>query len=415
MGLMPCLELALLLVMAGHAWDGYRDSPRSDERVCDASLPRGVRVHLNAPGRERFDSAKPTRLVLYALPNGNTIEQTIGCRRGVGIDWHFDIQHIGAQTRALRAIDASENTIVAYLEAPGRSWPTWRQQHAREGNVCSAVVQDVLARVPSDRPRITLAGHSGGGSFCFGLIDERDVIPDSIDRIAFLDSHYSYDDTKSRHGDKLLQWLRRGRGHHLVVLTYDDRNVTYKGKRIVSATGGTYRATHRMLARFRRDMAVEQTTRGGLDVYCALDSRARFIIHRNPQNRILHTALVGDMNGFLYAMTAGTLREGRWGRLGGPRAYTRWIQPSPYQQGKPTEPTIPSRPGNAVGGRAFMRSVTALSLADREAAVLRELSSGNLPSFLRQLKAIRVTAVDGVGTTHTAEYSVMPDYLAIGG
>jgi len=67
-----------------------------------------------------------------------------------------------------------------------------------------------------------------------------------------------------------------------------------------------------------------------------------------------------------------------------------------------------------MGGRAFMQSVAGLGLAEREAAILRELSSGNLPSFLRGLKAIRVTAVDRDGAKHTAEYAAMPDYLAIG-
>ena len=82
--------------------------------------------------------------------------------------------------------------------------------------------------------------------------------------------------------------------------------------------------------------------------------------------------------------------------------------------GKPMTLTIPPRSSNAMGGRAFMQSVAGLSLAEREAAILRELSSGNLPTFSQRLKAIRVTAVDIEGAKHTAEYAVMPDYLAIG-
>jgi hypothetical protein len=42
------------------------------------------------------------------------------------MDWHFDIQHIGAQTRALRARGLS-NAIVVYLEADTKSWPEWRR------------------------------------------------------------------------------------------------------------------------------------------------------------------------------------------------------------------------------------------------------------------------------------------------
>ena len=42
-----------------------------------------------------------------------------------GMDWHFDIQHTGAQTRALRARRLA-NAIVVYLEADTKSWPAWR-------------------------------------------------------------------------------------------------------------------------------------------------------------------------------------------------------------------------------------------------------------------------------------------------
>ena len=41
---------------------------------------------------------------------------------------------------------------------------------------------------PEDPPRITLAGHSGGGSFIFGYVNGGDAIPDSIDRIVWLDA-----------------------------------------------------------------------------------------------------------------------------------------------------------------------------------------------------------------------------------
>jgi hypothetical protein len=52
-------------------------------------------------------------------------------------------------------------------------------------------------------------------------------------------------------------------------------------------------------------------------------------VHPNPENKILHTALVGDMNGLLHVATLGTPHESDWGTFGGPRAYTKWIQPEP--------------------------------------------------------------------------------------
>jgi len=35
-------------------------------------------------------------IILYALPNGNTTEHTMGKKKVEGDDWHFDIQHIKA-------------------------------------------------------------------------------------------------------------------------------------------------------------------------------------------------------------------------------------------------------------------------------------------------------------------------------
>jgi hypothetical protein len=114
-----------------------------------------------------------------------------------------------------------------------------------------------------------------------------------------------------------------------VVLAYDDRNITLNGKPVVGPTGGTFRATHRMLDRFGDAVALDEGRSGNLDTWSALGGQARFLIDRNPKNEILHTVLVGT-NGFLEAMTAGTSEEGAWGKYRGPRAYSRFIQPEPF-------------------------------------------------------------------------------------
>ena len=49
-----------------------------------------------------IQSKRPTVLVLYALPNGNSTAQTMGKKMQEGDDWHFDIQHIRAQTAFIR-------------------------------------------------------------------------------------------------------------------------------------------------------------------------------------------------------------------------------------------------------------------------------------------------------------------------
>src|SRR3954471_3223315 len=79
---------------------GFRPGAWFGEQVREEWTAGGVRVHVTAP--PRLVPWKPTRLVVYATPNGNSIEQTLGCATTPGLDWHFDIQHVAAQLRTLR-------------------------------------------------------------------------------------------------------------------------------------------------------------------------------------------------------------------------------------------------------------------------------------------------------------------------
>ena len=76
-----------------------------------------------------FHSNKTFILVFYALPNGNTTAQTMGKRMQPGDDWHYDIQHIRAQTDFVRRQLPDRNIVVAYLENDYKSWPTWKQYY----------------------------------------------------------------------------------------------------------------------------------------------------------------------------------------------------------------------------------------------------------------------------------------------
>jgi len=67
-----------------------------------------------------------------------------------------------------------------------------------------------------------------------------------------------------------------------------------------------------------------------------------------------------------------------------------------------------------VGGSVFLKSIEALQRDQQEEAIVRQVTGGNIPSFLRPSKAIRVTAKDAGGTEHHGIYYVMPDYLAVG-
>lgn len=71
--------------------------------------------------------------------------------------------------------------------------------------------------------------------------------------------------------------------------------------------------------------------------------------------------------------------------------------------------SIPPRPVDAPGGRAFMERIDGLGPKEREAAILAEIRRGNVPSSLRELKEVELRHGE-----HTATVRVMPDYLAVG-
>ncbi len=305
---------------------GFQISRHWAEQTCDLQIEPGVRIHINAPSPDRFDRSKPTRIIFYALPNGNTIEWTIGRQQAGGLDWHYFIQHIGAQTRRLREIIQDRNIIVAYLETEQKSWPSWRAKYTDNSERIAGFLSEVRRQIGVPNTEFALSCHSGGGSFIFGYLNGVEQIPDDINRIAFLDANYGFS-ADAGHGTKLLDWLERSKDHVLVVIAYDDREITLDGKKVVGPDGGTYRATHRMLDAFRSRVELTETSDGDLVRYRGLDGRLDIIVHQNPENRILHTVLVGEMNGFIYAMTSGMTDEGQAAIFGGPPAYTQWIQP----------------------------------------------------------------------------------------
>lgn len=264
------------------------------------ALEPGVTATIVSPAR--LDRHAPVELILYALPNGNTTAQTIGRRMTPGLDWHYDIQHIGAQTRALRARGVTQ-AVVAYLEADRRSWPEWRARRGYDvANARIAALVDTLRAIVRDASgardvRVTLAGHSGGGSLMFGYLEARPALPPWLARIVFLDAVYNY---ARRHAATLSSWLRADASHTLVSLAYDDRNIMLDGKRVVSDSGGTWRATHRLLDDLAAPLALVHDSLGAFDRWHG--AQVEILVHPNPQNRILHTEMIGEMNGFLHAM-----------------------------------------------------------------------------------------------------------------
>ena len=408
--------LAAALVLAacspargGSGSPGFLPHGNFGEKVRSLDLYPGVTATIVWPAS--LDIRKRVELILYALPNGNTTAQTIGRRLADGVDWHYDIQHIGAQTRALRERGLRQ-AVVVYLEADKRSWPAWRSTlgYERANPRIVDIVDQVRSAIgnPVDLS-VTLTGHSGGGSFTWGFIDGQETLPDWLDRIAFLDSNYSFE---PRHATKIIEWLRRDRANTLVVLAYDDREITFEGRKVVSDSGGTWRASHRMIENLQQSYPLVRDTLGEFIRYH--NAQIEILLHPNAANRILHTEMIGEMNGYMHALL---VRRAGYDNgqhvLLSRRAYDRWVDPD-VSLPPATSPDIPERKRNAVSGAAFIESIAALPRSDREAAIKRELLAGNVPSFLRRLQRIQVTAPDSDGVSHTIQYDVMPDYLAIG-
>jgi len=70
-------------------YEGFRAGPIGNEQVRTLFIDPGVRVVMNLPAP--LQTGRPTLLITYAVPNGNTIEQTMGGSIAPGLDWHFDI------------------------------------------------------------------------------------------------------------------------------------------------------------------------------------------------------------------------------------------------------------------------------------------------------------------------------------
>ena len=248
----------------------------------------------------------------------------------------------------------------------------------------------------------------------FGVIDGADEIPAYIDRIAFLDANYNFDAAK--HTEKLERWLKgddASGGLWSSLRRSGNHAQRQEGSRPPAARIGPpaacampwarcFRSPKRPTRRFRKSIG--------------LDGRIHFFVHPNPQNKILHTVLVGEMNGLVHAATLGTPRRkvgqiwwaARVHEMGASRADGAVKPARPaialrklhrrykLRRAREDESTISSRRSRSRSCRRGrrMRSVDrssskvsqGLRSTDREAAIQREISAGNFPDFLRQFK-----------------------------
>jgi hypothetical protein len=388
---------------------GFKPSGYFDEQqIVIEDSPPGTRILINAP-LKGFEKEDRVLLIIYALPNGNSIEQTFGRNMKEGDDWHFNIQHIGAQTRFLRSIMKERTVVVAYFENSKKSWPAWTGATPDYREQVSMMVDDVKALFKPWHPEIVLNGHSGGGRFIFSYIDASQEIPSDVVRIAFLDSDYGYEDTV--YGPKLARWLKSGRDKYLCTLAYNDSVVIYNGKPLVSPTGGTWYRSKMMKDYIGQSFRLKEKVRDSLIWYSSPGRRIEFIFKPNPEGKIYHTYQV-EYNGFIHSILSGTRYEQKDYLYFGARAYSQFISDTVVLPIRRLN--IPARDSLAETGNGFMKRISELPPGEREEEIYKAVASGNIPGFLRETVTIRGEFEDGNGSRHSLIYEVMPDYLAVG-
>lgn len=305
---------------------GFSISNNYGEQVMEFSMEPEIKVTINAPSPATFNPAKKVMLIFYGLPNFNSTAQTIGRKLRENDDWHFNIQHIGAQTRFLRRQRTEYNIVVAYLETGRKSWPWWRNSFQKPDSIIHSVADSVMNLFKNFDTEVVLDGHSGGGSFIFGYINSVKSIPDNIKRIAFLDSNYNFENALG-HGRKLINWLKRSDDHFLDIICYNDQGVKEDGKVFMNKTSGGFYKTGLMKTTFEkafRFTAEKDTAFEIYNKYNALNGRLQIIFVENPGKLILHTVLV-ERNGFIQSINSGTPFEGKNYIFMGAHAYDNWI------------------------------------------------------------------------------------------
>ena len=292
----------------------------NEQELLIKNMHDSVTINVNAP--MHFAKKGETYLVLFALPNGNSIEWTQGKKIKGGDDWHFDIQHIAAQTRFVRTLDKKNNYIVAYLMAEQKSWPTWKRTTQNSKVKIKNIVDSLNERFKEYHPKIILNGHSGGGSFIFGYLDAVEKIPGNIERIAFLDSDYGYED--SLHTRKFVDWLQ-DKNHKLVVLAYNDSIVIFNRKQLVSPTGGTWYRSRLMQRKLSGHFSFQTISDTSFINHSALNGRVSIILKENPNGLIYHTVQV-EKNGYIFSLLSNTKFDKRkYFTYWGPRVYEKYI------------------------------------------------------------------------------------------
>lgn len=306
---------------------GFYQNNRTGEQEKYFTWREDVDIYINAPGTDSLTKGKETLLIFYACPAGNSIEQTAGKKLSEGDDWHYDIQHIAAQTRFLRETKKDVNIITVYLQNHSRSWSLYDDLHPGDHRKrIRHMIRDSLKPFSAFDYRIVLSGHSAGGSWVLGYLSGIRRIPKRVERIVFLDSNYNYK-FDADHYDKVLKnFLKKHRPAYLGVFAYNDSIALYHGKPVVSLEGGTWWNTRFMKKRLGKWLDFTEEKRETLTAYRAMNGRVQIWLKENPEREILHTTQV-YRNGFIHGILSGTEYDETAYRYYGPPAYEEYIYP----------------------------------------------------------------------------------------
>lgn len=380
----------------------------NEQQMLIEDSPDDTRILINAP-LEGFEKNKKVSLIFYALPNGNSIEQTFGKVHKDSLDWHYNIQHIGAQTRFLRKVLNNQTLVLVYLEARQLSWPLWKRNNPAYLQESKQIVDNITAMFSPWNPGIALNGHSGGGRFIFSYLEALGKIPDSVVRISFLDSDYGYEDTI--HGPPLVEWLKSGENKFLCTLAYNDSVVIYNDRPLVSPTGGTWYRSKMMKDYLAGSFPIGEEDKDSILWYTSPERRIEIILRTNPDKQIYHSLQV-ELNGFIHSILSGTEHEQEEYCYFGEKVYSEYIADTLIMPIRNLN--IASRKADAEAGNSFMKRIAPMSREEREEEIYKALSDGNLPGFLRNTVTIQGEFADAAGIVHRVQYEVMPDYLSVG-
>lgn len=305
---------------------GFSEDKNAHEQTRTFVWGEDVDVHINAPGKDLLDPDKETIIVFYALPAGNTIEWTIGKKMQADDDWHFDIQHIGAQTRFLRNILKDKNLIVIYIQPNYKGWQLYDDKHPDDFlPLIQQMTTDLLTPFKQFNYKVTLSGHSAGGSWVLRYLQGVKKIPKWVDRIVFIDSNYNYKYDAAHYDSLFVDFLMQRDDTRLCVMAYNDSVALYKGKSVVSAEGGTWWNTRYMLKRIKKQFHFIENSDNDMKRYNALSGRFQILLKENQTRAILHTLQVYK-NGFIHSMLSGTKYEHAGYRYYGQPAYLDFIK-----------------------------------------------------------------------------------------